>query len=77
MKSLTSTGVLEASIPFALFYVDLTDSISSNLINKYDDLDHALELIINPGKLVFIERKLVEKFNYPTDDLHQIDIGYY
>jgi hypothetical protein len=52
----------------------LTNSISSNLKDKYNDLDRTLELFINPKELLFTEKELVEKFNFPTEDLHQIDM---
>ncbi|GGH82741.1 hypothetical protein HNQ91_005883 [Filimonas zeae] len=72
-----NSGWMEASMPFALFHILLTDSISANLKDKYGDLDHVLELIINPAGLAFTEKELIEKFNYPKDDLHQLDLENY
>ncbi len=68
-----NSGWLEASATSAFFHITLTNSISSNLENKYDDLDKILDLIINPKNLKFTEKELIEKYNYPTADLGQID----
>ncbi|MFZ4798678.1 MAG: hypothetical protein ACOYMA_14360 [Bacteroidia bacterium] len=72
-----NSGWLEASSTFSIFHIILTNSISSNLNNKYNDLDYVLELFINPRKLNFTEKELIEKFNFPTEDLHQIDMDNY
>lgn len=67
-------GWLEASGLFSNFHIILTNSISSNLVDKYDDLDSVLEMFLNPYKLTFREDELVSKYDYPTDDLRAIDI---
>ncbi|MES2655872.1 MAG: hypothetical protein V4620_09805 [Bacteroidota bacterium] len=72
-----NSGWSEASSTFSIFHIQLTNTISSNLVNKYDDLDHVIELFINPQKLLFTEKELIDKFNFPTEDLHQIDRSNY
>jgi hypothetical protein len=72
-----NSGWLEVSSTFSIFHIILTNSISSNLNNKYDNLDHVLELFINPKRLTFTEFELIEKFGFPTEDLHQIDMDNY
>lgn len=72
-----NSGWLEAGGAFAIFHIFLTDSISANLNGKFSDLDQALELFINPKKLVFTEKELIEKYNFPTDDLHELDMDNY
>jgi hypothetical protein len=52
----------------------LTNSISSNLENTFEELDQTLELFINPKKLQFTEQELIDKYNFPKEDLHQIDL---
>ena len=69
-----NSGSLLANSIFLIFHITLTNSISSNLNNKYNDLDHFLELLINPRKLKFTEKELIEKFNFPTENLDQIDM---
>jgi hypothetical protein len=72
-----NSGWLEASSTFSIFHIMLTNSISSNLKDKFNDLDHTLELFINPKKLLFTEQELIEQFNFPTEDLNQIDMDNY
>jgi hypothetical protein len=72
-----NSGWLETSATFSLFHIFLTNAISSNLNNKYSDLDHVLELFINPSGKYFSENELIEKFGFPTDDLYQIEMDNY
>ena len=72
-----NSGWLEVSSAFSIFHIKLTNSIGSNLINKYDDLDRVIDLFINPEKLHFTEQELIEKFNFPPEDLSQIDMDNY
>ncbi|MGZ3834290.1 MAG: hypothetical protein ACXVB0_12255, partial [Mucilaginibacter sp.] len=71
-----NSGWLEASSTTSLFSIFLTNSISNNLIGKYDELDKALELFINPKSLIFTEEELIAKFNFPTEDLSSIDADF-
>lgn len=68
---------MEASSPLSVFHILLTGAIGNNLVDKYNDLDKTLELIINPEKKVFTEQELIEHYNYPTEDLHEIDMDNY
>lgn len=72
-----NSGWLEASSTFSIFHILLTNSIISNLNNKFNDLDRVLEMFINPARLTFSENELIKKFDFPTEDLHQIDIDNY
>jgi hypothetical protein len=72
-----NSGWLETSGTFTMFHIHLTNSISSNLINKYDDLDKTIELFLNPSNRIFTEMELIEKFNFPTENLDQIDMDNY
>jgi hypothetical protein len=69
-----NSGWLEASSMTSRFSIYLTNSISSNLTGKYSELDKALELFINPKQLSFTEDQLIAKFNFPTDNLKEIDM---
>lgn len=72
-----NSGWLEASGTFTNFHIVLTSSISSNLNDKYNDLDQVIELFINPKKKYFTEKELIEKYNFPDEDLQQIDMDNY
>lgn len=72
-----NSGWLEASSTFSIFHILLTNSISANLKDKYENLDHALELLINPKGQSFTGKDLIDRFGYPIEDLHQIDMDNY
>ena len=65
---------LEVSRITSLFSIKLTNKISSNLLGQYDELDKVLELIINPKNLSFSETELISNYNFPKDDLDEIDL---
>ena len=69
-----NSGWLEASSVTAKFSICLTNSITENLINKYPALNETLEMLVNPKKLSFTEMQLINEYNFPTDDLYEIDI---
>ncbi|EHQ27646.1 hypothetical protein Mucpa_3548 [Mucilaginibacter paludis DSM 18603] len=71
-----NSGWLEASSTTSVFSIFLTNSISNNLIGKYDELDKVLELFINPKSLIFTEEELIAKFNFPTEDLSSVDADF-
>jgi hypothetical protein len=71
-----NSGWLEAGTINARFSIYLTDSITKHLVGKYEKLDKALELFINPGKLSFTETELITNYNFPPDNLHDIDMEY-
>jgi hypothetical protein len=58
------------------FMISMTNNITSCLNDKLSDLDHTLELFINPKGFTFTESLLFEKYNYPTDDLEEIELNY-
>ena len=65
---------LEVSRITSLFSIKLTNKISSNLLGQYDEIDKVLELIINPKNLSFSETELISNYNFPKDDLDEIDL---
>lgn len=71
-----NSGWLESSSHISRFSIYLIDEISSNLDDKYSKLDKALELFINPEGMTFSETELIEHYNYPKDDLSEIDMNY-
>jgi hypothetical protein len=58
------------------FMVLLTNNITSCLNDKLRELDKTLELFINPKGFTFSESLLIEKYNYPSDDLKEIELDY-
>jgi hypothetical protein len=71
-----NSGWLEASSEVSLFSIYLSNSIAENLVGKYEELDNVIEQFINPKGLTFAEQELVDKFNFPTEDLSGIDIDF-
>ena len=69
-----NSGWQEGSSITSRFSIYLTNSISMNLVDKYSELDKALELFINPKNLSFTEKELIEKYNFPKDNLYEIDM---
>lgn len=59
------------------FSILLSNSITQNLDGKLDDLDKAFELIINPKRLRFNQKLLIAKYNYPTENLHDVDMDFF
>jgi hypothetical protein len=72
-----NSGWLEASSMTSYFSIFLTDSISQNLIGKYEVLDRALEWFINPLELSFTLDELIISYGYPKENLSDIDMNYY
>ena len=70
------SGWLESSSVTSRFSIYLTDSVSSNLTEKFGDLDAVLELFINPKRLLFTEDELKAKYRFPTENLRDIDIDF-
>lgn len=59
------------------FMISMTNNITSCLNDKLSDLDHTLELLINPKGFTFTKSLLIEKYKYPSDDLKEIDLNYF
>ena len=57
----------------SFYTIQITSSISSNLIGKYTDLDDALEMLINPKNLSFTETELISNYSFPKENLEDID----
>ena len=69
-----NSGWLEASGKLGQYSIGLTNTITSNLKGKTEELDYLLNLIINPNGYSFSEQELIEKYGYPDVDLLDIDI---
>jgi hypothetical protein len=54
----------------------ITSSITEQLRGKYDHLDKALELLINPHQDTFTEEQLRSEYHYPTQDLHEVEADF-
>ncbi|MCU7548151.1 hypothetical protein OCK74_03455 [Chitinophagaceae bacterium LB-8] len=62
------------SAPIGLrFTVYLTNEVSSAFEGKYARLDEALALIIDPNSLTFTEEELQAEYNYPKEDIREVD----
>ena len=71
-----NSGWLESGSVTSRFSIYLTDSISGNLVDKFNHLDTALELFINPKQLTFSEDELKSKFKFPIENLRDVDIDF-
>ena len=71
-----NSGWLESGSVTSRFSIYLTDTISNNLVDKFNDLNTALELFINPKQLSFSEDELKSKYKFPTENLSEVDIDF-
>ncbi len=71
-----NSGWLEAGSKTALFSIYLTNDVAQNLVGKYDQLDKAITLFINPKQLTFTKAELIEKYNFPTESLEDVDMDF-
>lgn len=71
-----NSGWLESSSVTSRFSIYMTNSISSNLVDKFSDLDKVLELFINPKQLVFSEDELIMKYKFPKENLSDVDMDF-
>ena len=68
-----NSGWLEASSDVSLFSIYLTNSIAEKLVGKYGELDYVIERFINSKGLIFTEEEMIDKYNFPKEDLNEID----
>ena len=68
-----NSGWLETGSDVALFSIYLTDSISEKLAGNYSELDYFIELFINPKRLIFTKEEMIDKYNFPKEDLNDVD----
>jgi len=68
-----NSGYLLADSISDIFTIELCNSISNKLHKESVDIDKILELIINPKGLSFTKKELISKFNYPSDNIIEID----
>lgn len=71
-----NSGWLEAGFASARYSIYLTDAINKNLEGKEQELDQALYMFIDPRQRSYTMEELVQKFNYPTENLHDIDMDH-
>jgi len=71
-----NSGWLEASSDISLFSIYLTNSIAENLTGKYNELDYVIERFINPQGLIFTEEEMIDKYNFPKEDLNEVDMDF-
>jgi hypothetical protein len=65
---------IPTSSPIGLRYTAyLTDEVSNALYGNYYRLDEALRMFIDPYSLSFTEEELQVDYNYPTEDLQEVD----
>jgi hypothetical protein len=69
-------GWIEANSTAAQFSIQITSSISRHLESGCSDLDKALELLINPKGLYFTRGELINRFNFPSENLSEIDLDF-
>jgi hypothetical protein len=55
------------------FTVYLTNQVSNSFEGNYSILDEALGLIIDPNSLTFTEEELQAEYNYPKEDIREVD----
>lgn len=72
-----NSGWLEANSIPVRYSIDLTNSISKNLLGTFSELDNVLELFISPKRLTFTEQELKEHYQYPSNDLREVDMDFY
>jgi hypothetical protein len=54
----------------------ITSSITKNIQGKYGQLDEALDLLISPHRDSFTEEQLQAEYNYPREDLHEVEADF-
>ena len=67
-------GIMEISYPY-LYPLIINEKISKMI--KIEQLDRFLELIIDPYKRTYTIEELMKQFDYPTEDLFDIDLDYF
>ncbi len=68
-------GIMEISYPFFFSYI-VTKSISDSMRMKVKELEVILCLFIDPFQRRFTMGELVKNFDYPEEDLFEIDLDW-
>ena len=66
---------MEISYPYYFPYL-VTNSISDSMGPKLRKLRSIITLLIDPFKQRFTEAKLVKEFDFPKEDLFEIDLDW-
>jgi hypothetical protein len=73
---LFNTGQLKEGSIASRFTGYITSSITEQVRGKYNQLDEALELLINPHGDTFTEEQLRSEYNYPAQDLREVEADF-
>lgn len=68
-------GIMEISYPYYFPYL-VTESISKSIIPKSRKISATLSIFIDPIKRKFTEAELIQNFDFPTEDLFEIDMDW-
>lgn len=66
---------LEISYPYLFPYI-VTEDISASIGLKAGPISNLLSIFIDPDKQSFTEEELIKRFNYPTEDLLDLDLDW-
>jgi hypothetical protein len=69
-----NSGIMEISYPY-LYSVTLIDQLLKKLDTK--NIDEFLSLVIDPLGRTFDKAKLIQEYNYPTEDIYDIDLDWW
>jgi len=70
-----NSGVYVASNNFK-YPILITKKLNKSIIKTSDILDEILGCFLNPNKINYTKKELIEKFNFPDVDLSKIDIDW-
>jgi len=68
-------GMMEISYPYFFPYI-LTKEISQSIDSEAKKIKAILASYIDPKNRIFTEDELIKEFDYPTDDLFEIDLDW-
>jgi len=64
-------GIFETSYPFCYSTI-VSGDISKNI--QYESLDHFLSTVIDPEKRIFSKNQLIMDYNYPKEDVYDLEL---
>ena len=67
-----NSGLMEISYPYCFSYL-VTDSISNSISPVGPEIDGLLAIFIDPQKRSYSEKELISSFDFPTENLSDID----
>ncbi len=76
MKKLSyNGGIMEISYPYFFSYI-VTKSISDSMSQKVKELEAFLSLFIDPYQISYTLSELIKDYEYPEEDLFEIDLDW-